>query len=169
MEDKRNPSDRSRGPRSGGGHRPDRDDRGRGRQGGRRERSDGRDRRPSRGASGPRRSSERRPVKSATMEEDKWSQISEEDFRTRLKELILEANLRETGFGARRFFFATRDGKIPSIDISDDLAGRLIYGQAAIVEVPGEGVREYAIVPSGMVSKIKTVDPEMVRFLNEEY
>lgn len=103
-----------------------------------------------------------------TLEEDKWSQLSEEDFRSRLKELILDANLRETGFGARRFFFATREGKIPSIDISDDLAGRLIYGQAAIVEVPGEGKTEYAIVPSAMVGKIKTIDPEMIRFLNEE-
>lgn len=167
MEDKRTPPDRSRGPRREGDHRSDRDDRGRGRQGGRREGSDGRDRRSSR-TSGPRRGPDRRPVKPVTLEDDKWSHLSEEEFRTRIKELILEANLRETGFGARRFYFATREGGIPSIDISDDLAGRLVYGQAAIVEVPGEGVGEYAIVPFAMVGKIKAVDPEMVRFINEE-
>jgi RNA recognition motif-containing protein len=98
--------------------------------------------------------------------DDEWSDLSEEDMKTRLREIVLEASLKETGFGARRFYFVTRENRIPFIDISEELCGRLEKGMAAIVEVPDQDAEEYTVVPRGLAQRIRSVDPEAVRFLN---
>jgi uncharacterized protein YaiL (DUF2058 family) len=85
--------------------------------------------------------------------------------------MVEESSLKETGFGARRFYFVTRENKIPFLDLSDELTGRLEKGQAAIVEAPGEGdeeVVDYTIVPRAVARQMQTVDPESVRFMNPQ-
>ena len=97
-----------------------------------------------------------------------WSHLSEEEIRERLKEMVLGASLKETGFGARRFYFVTRENKIPFLDLSEELTSRLERGMAAIVELPGEAIDEYTIVPRAVALQMQSVDPESVRFLNPE-
>ena len=97
-----------------------------------------------------------------------WSHLSEEEARVRLKEMVLRASLKETGFGARRFYFVTRENKIPFLDLSEELTSRLERGMAAIVELPGEGTDEYTIVPRAVARQMQSIDPESVRFLNPE-
>jgi RNA recognition motif-containing protein len=97
-----------------------------------------------------------------------WSHLSEAETRARLKEMIEGSSLKETGFGARRFYFVARDNRIPFLDLSEELTGRLEKGLAAIVEVPGEGIEDYTIVPRVVAQRMKSVDPESVRFLNPE-
>jgi uncharacterized protein YaiL (DUF2058 family) len=83
--------------------------------------------------------------------------------------LIQECNLLETGFGARRFYFVTRDGRIPFLDVSEDLSSRLANGLAAIVELPGQSHEEYSVIPRGLALRVKSVEPLLVRFLNEGF
>jgi RNA recognition motif-containing protein len=97
-----------------------------------------------------------------------WSHLSEEEVKERIREMVEGASLKETGFGARRFYFVTRDNSIPFLDLSDELTGRLEKGQAAIVEVPGDDVDDYTIVPRAVARQMQTVDPESVRFLNPQ-
>jgi RNA recognition motif-containing protein len=97
-----------------------------------------------------------------------WSHLSDDEKWERLREMVLEASLKETGFGARRFYFVTRKNKIPFLDLSDELTSRLEKGQAAIVELPGSEPDEYTIVPRSVAQQMKSVDPESVRFLNPE-
>ncbi len=98
-----------------------------------------------------------------------FSGLTGEEVRERLREMVLESSLKETGFGARRFYFVTRENKIPFLDLSDELAGRLERGQAAIVEVPGDGgVDDFTVVPRAVAETMRSVDPESVRFLNPE-
>jgi uncharacterized protein YaiL (DUF2058 family) len=96
-------------------------------------------------------------------------QIPEEEIRTQTRQLIQGSNLMETGFGARRFYFVARGGRLPFLDISDDLASRLANGMAAVVQLPGEGgVEEYSVIPRGLALRLKAIDPQMVRFFNED-
>jgi hypothetical protein len=97
-----------------------------------------------------------------------WSHLSEEEVKERIQKMVEEASLKETGFGARRFYFVTRDNKIPFLDLSDELTGRLEKGQAAIVELPGNDVDDYTIVPRSVARQMQSIDPESVRFLNPE-
>jgi RNA recognition motif-containing protein len=100
-----------------------------------------------------------------------WSHLSEEEVKERIRKMVEESSLKETGFGARRFYFVTRENKIPFLDLSDELTGRLEKGQAAIVEAPGEGdeeVVDYTIVPRAVARQMQTVDPESVRFMNPQ-
>jgi RNA recognition motif-containing protein len=106
------------------------------------------------------------PVPEAPTED--WSQLPEEEVKERIRKMVEEASLKETGFGARRFYFVTRENKIPFLDLSDELTGRLEKGQAAIVEVPGDDVDDYTIVPRAVARQMQTVDPESVRFLNPQ-
>jgi len=65
-----------------------------------------------------------------------WSLLSEEEAKERIQKMVEDASLKETGFGARRFYFVTRENKIPFLDLSDELTGRLgAYGPAG--EGPG--------------------------------
>jgi RNA recognition motif-containing protein len=95
-----------------------------------------------------------------------WSHLSEEVVKERIQKMIEEASLKETGFGSRRFYFVTRENKIPFLDLSDELTGRLEKGQAAIVEVPGDDVVDYTIVPRAVARRMQSIDPESVRFMN---
>ncbi len=95
-----------------------------------------------------------------------WSHLSEDEAKERIQKMVEEASLKETGFGGRRFYFVTRENKIPFLDLSDELTGRLEKGQAAIVEVPGSEVDDYTIVPRAVARQLQTIDPDAVRFLN---
>jgi RNA recognition motif-containing protein len=99
---------------------------------------------------------------------EEFSGLTAEEVRERLREMALESSLKETGFGARRFYFVTRENRIPFLDLSDELAGRLERGLAAIVEIPGDGVDDYTVVPRAVAETMRSVDPESVRFLNPE-
>jgi hypothetical protein len=168
MTDTHDSADKRGGQRRREDRPSGRDDRPRGRPEGRRERPDSRERRPFR-AGGPRRDHERRPGGAASPEDEKWAQVPEEEIRSQTRQLIQGSNLMETGFGARRFYFVARSGRMPFLDISDDMASRLANGMAAIVELPGEGgAEEYSVIPRGLALRLKVVDPQIVRFFNED-
>ncbi len=118
-------------------------------------------------ASPSRRGPEPSPAAAETEEPpEDWSQLSESEARERIQKMVEDGSLKETGFGARRFYFVTRDKRIPFLDLSDELTGRLEKGQAAIVEVPGSEEDDYTIVPRSVALQMQTIDPESVRFLN---
>jgi|GEM_PF-413203 len=117
------------------------------------------DRRGSDGPSSP-------PVPEDPLED--WSHLSEEEVKARIQKMIEESSLKETGFGSRRFYFVTRESKIPFLDLSDELTGRLEKGQAAIVELPGDDVVDYTIVPRAVARRMQSVDPDSVRFMNPQ-
>lgn len=106
------------------------------------------------------------PVPEAPLED--WSHLPEEEVKERIQKMVEEASLKETGFGARRFYFVTRENKIPFLDLSDELTGRLEKGQAAIVELPGDDVVDYTIVPRAVARRMQSIDPDSVRFMNPQ-
>ena len=101
--------------------------------------------------------------------DEDWSGLSDEEILADLREMITKSSLKETGFGARRFYFVNRENQIPFLDISDDLTSRLEKGLAAIVEIPGDPPGDFTVVPRREALRMKTIKPEMVLFLNDEY
>ena len=83
------------------------------------------------------------------------------------KKTIREHRVREGGRGPRRWFFVTRDGVIPYLNISDGLAQKLERGEAAIVESLGEARDPHVVVAgAGPLGTLHGLDPELIRFWN---
>ncbi len=118
--------------------------------------------------SNARRSPPRRAPEPEVLPEEDWADLSPEETQTKLLELVRKSSLKENGFGSRRFYFVTRENKIPFLDISDDLTSRLERGMAAIVEVPGQEAEEFTVVPRAVAQRMKTIDPDAVLFFNPE-
>jgi len=85
--------------------------------------------------------------------------------RFRLRDLVRQGAVREGRRGRRRFYFVTRAGRIPFVEIAEELGLQLEAGRAAIVEVP-LAKDEYEIVARGTAERVWAVEPELVRFWN---
>ncbi len=89
-------------------------------------------------------------------------QKAEEARRAALERLITEGDLLAREGGPRRFYFATKSGRISFLDVSDRLASRLIQGDAAIVECRGWLKREFTAVPGKVAVEIERLDPSAI-------
>ena len=85
----------------------------------------------------------------------------------RIDELIAGANLLESAFGPRRFYFVDAEGKIPFLEVSESIAARLEKGEIAIVEVREGQHPGISLVSAKVAVKLKQLDPELVRFWNQ--
>ncbi len=68
--------------------------------------------------------------------------------------------------GQRRWHFATRDRKLPFLELSDDVAKRLEGGQLAICEVPDSAPEEFVVVPAATAARVRETAADYVLFLN---
>ena len=57
----------------------------------------------------------------------------------RLTDIVRNGIVRAGRSGKRRFYFVAADGRIPFLEMSDDLARQLEMGQAAILQLPSSG------------------------------
>ena len=62
--------------------------------------------------------------------------------------------------GPRRFYFVTRDGRVPYVDIGDETALSLERGAAAIAESPNGALR---IITADAAARVVELDPQWVR------
>lgn len=86
--------------------------------------------------------------------------------KVNIEELIKNAEMDD--HGPRKFFFITRNKKIPYISVSDGMGEKLERGIAAIVEYPTPIGSDFAIVNRQCAEKLSEIDPEAVRFFNRE-
>ncbi len=89
----------------------------------------------------------------------------EREARARLHDLVKNAYISKCG-GPRRFFFVTRDRKLPFLEVSDDMGRKLESGRCGIVEAPLGLASEFAIVPRDVAEKVWAIDRKAVLFLN---
>ena len=92
--------------------------------------------------------------------------MDEQERISQLQNLVSSGAIREGIFGTRRFFFTTRERKMPFLNVSDEIAGKIEYGRAAIAEVPGGTGREWVIVSREAADRMRAIDPDSVCFLN---
>ncbi|UCF67963.1 MAG: DUF2058 family protein [Acidobacteriota bacterium] len=78
------------------------------------------------------------------------------------REHALSAGVR----GPRRFHFVTREGKIPFLDVAEQIAERLRRGALAICQIPGTSPERFAIVPADVARKIAEINADLVLFHN---
>ncbi len=106
-------------------------------------------------------------------EQKKQNQLrlkAEEEIKAqqRIDELVAGANVLESAFGPRRFYFVDSIGKIPFLEVSEAIAARLEKGDLAIVEIREGRHPGFFLVSAGVAARLKQLDSETVRFWNQE-
>ena len=66
--------------------------------------------------------------------------------RARLKDIIKNGAVK-TGRGNRKFYFVAQDGKIPYLEVNDEIVRALQYGDMAIIRVPDVKLERFVILP----------------------
>lgn len=89
-----------------------------------------------------------------------------QEERFRLRDLVRQGAVREGRAGRRRFYFVTRAGRIPFVEIGEELGLALEAGRAAILEVPLAVREEFEIVGRATAEKVSAALPELVLFWN---
>lgn len=75
----------------------------------------------------------------------------------------------DTGRGPRRWFFVTRDGRIPFLEVSDGASRLLSDGHAGIVESLGAFTQPHVVVAGRQaLERLDQAEPELIRFWNRE-
>ncbi|MBP7147406.1 MAG: DUF2058 family protein [Acidobacteria bacterium] len=87
--------------------------------------------------------------------------------QSRLAQVVRDHALTQGVRGPRRFHFVARDGKIPFLDVSDEIGRKLEAGGAAICEVPGSAPAQFVVLPGETARKVREDGPEYVLFLND--
>jgi len=82
----------------------------------------------------------------------------------RLKARVESQALQERGRG-RKFFFETRRGWVPYLEVSPETGRRLEAGNLAIVDLPWAAVESFAILPREVAGEMAAYDAGSVRFL----
>ncbi len=68
--------------------------------------------------------------------------------------------------GPRRFYFVTRDKKMPFLEVSEDAGKKLETGALAICEVPDATPETFVLVPAETAGRVRQSAPELVLCLN---
>ena len=102
----------------------------------------------------------------ANRAQDRERERQREAARTARQTPLKAAQIVESGrlegriHGPRRFYFESRDGRVPFLEVSDETAGRLEVGRAALVE-SSEGA--LTIIQPDAAHKIVALDPKWLR------
>ena len=105
--------------------------------------------------------------KSARKREKKRQQaLRAGEARHRMRQLVLDGVVPDNRGGPRRFYFVTRQGRIPYMQVADDLGRTLEAGGAAIVEVPLESSERFVIVTRDTVQRMGDDGTDFIRFWN---
>lgn len=99
-------------------------------------------------------------------EKERLREQRSSEGRFRLRDLVRDGAIREGRHGPRRFYFVTRAGRIPFVQVAEELAKQLETGRAAIVESPSSEYERFEVVTRSAAERIAEVDAEMVRFWN---
>ena len=65
---------------------------------------------------------------------------------------------------ARKFFFVTRTGHVPYLEIGLETARRLEAGNLVIVDLPWQKLETFALLPREVGAELAAFDGECVRF-----
>ena len=84
---------------------------------------------------------------------------------SRAQRAVQSGLVRTTG-GGGRWFFVSRSGLIPFIEVDRETGHKLKDGQAGIVESQGVVSAAHCIVGAQALMTLHTIDPEFVRFWN---
>jgi uncharacterized protein YaiL (DUF2058 family) len=82
------------------------------------------------------------------------------ETENRVRQIVTSGKLERTR-GPRRFYFLTRDDRVPFVEIGDEVGARLERGQAAVAESP-EG--ELTLIDGDSAKRVAELDPTWLRF-----
>ncbi len=111
-----------------------------------------------------------RKKKLAQQEQNRHRLEAEEAKKTAqwIENLVSRQDLTQTGFGSCRFYFVDSTNKIPFLEVSDDMASRLVDGKVAIVELQQGERPGFFLVSNDVAAKLMQAAPETIRFWNKD-
>jgi uncharacterized protein YaiL (DUF2058 family) len=99
---------------------------------------------------------------------DQRTQQEAKERRLQIRHIIDYWQTSDDPTGDRRWYFITPRNTISHLYVSDPLAAQLTAGDLAIVERPDDPDRPYALVEREAATLIARIDPQYVRFHNQE-
>jgi uncharacterized protein YaiL (DUF2058 family) len=96
------------------------------------------------------------------------AQQEAKEKRLQIRHIIDYWQVPEEPAGTRRWYFTTRHNTIKYLYVSEPLAAQLGTGALAIVERPDETDTPYTLVDHEAAKLIARIDPQYVRFYNDE-
>jgi uncharacterized protein YaiL (DUF2058 family) len=80
---------------------------------------------------------------------------------------LIKAHI-ESGGGNKRWFYVSRDGRIPFMDVADDVLRKLADGEAGVVESLGATDAEHVVVSGRQtLAALADFNADLVRFWNK--
>lgn len=95
---------------------------------------------------------------------DANDQKQEKEQQSRVEHIIKQGAITEGIHGNRKFYFVANNKTIPFLQISEEMAKRLEYGNAAIIE---ERPGTFVLVNQNSAEQIRNQHPAMVCFFNK--
>lgn len=86
----------------------------------------------------------------------------EKERETRIENIVKQGMTVEGLNGNRKFYFVATTGSIPFLWVTEELAKKLEFGNAAIVETKSSG--SFVVVNKKSAEQILQISPELVRF-----
>ncbi len=92
------------------------------------------------------------------------NEAGERETRAAVIQLISDHARRDGVKGPRRFHFVTRSGRIPFIEVSDEVARELEHGQLTVCELPGTSPESFVLLPAKYARRVRETAPEYLLF-----
>ena len=96
------------------------------------------------------------------------TQLEAREQRLQIRHIIAYWRMPTEPVGTRRWYFATRSNTIKYLYVSEPTASQLSHGALAVVEYPEELETPYILIDREAATLIARIDPQYVRFHNEE-
>jgi uncharacterized protein YaiL (DUF2058 family) len=96
------------------------------------------------------------------------AQLDAREQRLQIRHIIAYWQVPTEPTGSRRWYFTTRSNTIKYLYVSEPTASQLRHGALAIVEHPEDLETPYVLIDREAATLIARLDPQYVRFYNEE-
>ena len=83
--------------------------------------------------------------------------------RSQLRNLVRDGAISVSG--NRRYYFVTRENKVPYLEVSDDIVRKLQHGQLAIIEMPDQKMERFVVLERNKALQVRETEPDLVRTL----
>ena len=89
--------------------------------------------------------------------------LDKKALRARLKDLVVGGAVKTGVNGPRRFYFLTREGKIPYLEVNEETVRKIQMGELAIVQIPDVKLERFVLLPRKNIRDVLDIEPDLVR------
>jgi len=96
-------------------------------------------------------------------EKAKWSAAEAREVQQRAQQIVDSGRVQGRVHGRKRFYFESRDGRVPYVELSDEIVTQLERGRAGLAETP---TGETSLIEAASAERVFDLDPDWLRVWN---